>query len=185
VFAARSFIRRYNEFVASTDFTGTIYDYLIMIYICGDDVYDSLGNIISIENRTDAILMKIFKLTKQREYLRNLLELYLEYWKPFRRDNETVECRYREDGLIYAAPEEGGIADKSGESYNYWKWTIYNECIDYEFNGDCEGCVETCLNCIPSKYEFIGSLADPGHRNSPFGIGELNIGGINTHEFNQ
>ena len=185
VFAARSFIRRYNEFKTSTGYSGSIYDYLIMIYICGDDVYDNLGSINPIENRNDAILLKVFKLEKQREYLRNLLDLYLEYWKPFRRDNETLECRYREDGLVYEAPLEGGRANKSGESYDYWKWEMYNECTDYGFSGDCEECVEQCLNCNQSEYEFIGELSDPGHRFSPFGVGDLNIGGINTHNFNQ
>ena len=111
------------------------------------------------------------------EYLRNLLELYLEYWEPFRRDNETLECRYREDGLVYEAPDEGGRANKSGESYDYWKWEMYNECTDYGFSDDCEDCVETCLNCNPAEYEFVGELSDPGHR--------FSSDGINSHQFNQ
>ncbi|MCL2312962.1 MAG: hypothetical protein FWC41_10845, partial [Firmicutes bacterium] len=185
VFAARAFKRRYNEFIMNIGYSGSIYDYLIMLYICGDDVYNEDGSINLIENRKDAILMKVFKLEKQREYLNNLKDLYDEYWSPFRRDNEILKCRYREDGLVYQASDEGGKANKSGESYDYWKWEMYNECTDYEFSGDCEDCVEPCLNCNPSVYEFIGELADIGHRNSPFGVGALNIGGINTHKFNQ
>lgn len=131
-----------------TDDNLLTYNKLISLFVMGSD--DDLN--LPVENKEDAIILKVFKLQEQREYLLELRNLFVRYWKPFNRNFENCYCRYREDDVIFGFSLSGNYTipspvEKSCTAIDYWGWSKI-DCGYKGYDTDCTNCVTTDLTCI-------------------------------------